>query len=142
MNIRKILLPVDGSNCSGHAVEYAIELARLSRASITAVSCYEMLPLVREATGVLSEKVRESIAEQADGILKKAAQHMKKAGVDYTTRVISGSPGKVLSDLAKTGEFDLIIMGSHGHSEITGLFLGSVTHKVLNTIYCPVMIVP
>lgn len=43
--------------------------------------------------------------------------------------------------MAKTGDFDLIVMGSHGHSDIAGLFLGSVTHKVLNKVYCPVLIV-
>jgi len=48
----------------------------------------------------------------------------------------------MLSSLAKSKEFDLIVMGSHGHSDIAGLFLGSVTHKVLNTIYCPVLVVP
>jgi nucleotide-binding universal stress UspA family protein len=67
---------------------------------------------------------------------------MKAEGVTFTTKALLGSPGKVLTNLAKTKEFDLIIMGSHGHSDVSGLFLGSVTHKVLNTIHCPVMVVP
>jgi nucleotide-binding universal stress UspA family protein len=142
MYIANILLPVDGSNFSGHAVEYAIYLARLSGARITAVSCYELLDATLEVSGIFARQVRESAEKQAAGILENAAQLMKSAGVDYIAKVILGSPGKVLTDLAKSKEFDLIVMGSHGHSDIAGLFLGSVTHKVLNTIYCPVMVVP
>ncbi len=142
MSITNILLPIDGSNYSGHAIEYAIYLAKLSGASIYAVNCYEFAPTVPEVTGILAEEIRESAKKQAVGILENAAQLMEKAGVNYNTKTISGRPDKVLTDLAGSKEFDLIIMGSHGHSEIAGLFLGSVTHKVLNTIYCPVMVVP
>jgi nucleotide-binding universal stress UspA family protein len=142
MQINEILLPVDGSNHSGHAVEYAIQLAKLSDAKITIVNCYEVLDTALEVTGVFAREVRKSAEKQAAVILEKAAQTIKMAGVVYSTRAIWGSPGKVLYDLAKSKEFDLIIMGSRGHSEISGMFLGSVTHKVLNTLHCPVMVVP
>ena len=49
---------------------------------------------------------------------------------------------KVEESMVEGQGYDLIVMGSHGHSDISGLFLGSVTHKVLNTIYCPVLVVP
>ena len=142
MHINEILLPVDGSNYSGHAVEYAIHLARLCEARITIVHCYEVLDTAVEISGVLAKEVRKSAKKHAAAILEKVSQTIKMTGVVYTTRAIFGSPGKVLYDLAKSKEFDLIIMGSHGHSEIAGMFLGSVTHKVLNTIHCPVMVVP
>ncbi len=142
MPITNILLPVDGSNSSGHAVEYATYLAKLSGAGIYAVSCYEFFSPLPEVTGILNEKSKEAAEKHATGILENAAQFMKKTGVNYVTKTIHGSPGKVLTDLAQSKEFDLIVMGSHGHSDIAGLFLGSVTHKVLNTIYCPIMVVP
>jgi nucleotide-binding universal stress UspA family protein len=142
MQINEILLPVDGSSHSGHAVEYAIHLAKLYEARITIVHCYEVLDTALEVSGLFAKEVRISAEKHAATILEKAAQMVKMAGVVYTTRTIWGSPGKVLYDLAKSKEFDLIIMGSHGHSEIAGMFLGSVTHKVLNTIHCPVMVVP
>ncbi len=66
----------------------------------------------------------------------------KEGGIEYAIEAQAGSAGTVLSKLAKSGDFDLIVMGSQGHSDIAGLFLGSVTHKVLNTIYCPVLVVP
>lgn len=142
MQINEILLPVDGSTHSAHAVEYATHLAKLSEARITIVNCYEILDTALEVSGVFAKEVRKSAEKHAHTILDKAAEKIKTAGIVCTTRAIWGSPGNVLYDLAKSGEFDLIIMGSQGHSEISGMFLGSVTHKVLNTIHCPVMVVP
>ncbi len=142
MQINDILLPVDGSSHSGHAVEYAIYLAKLCEARITVLNCYEVDDTSLQVSGLFVDEVKKSAEKHSATILEKATQMIKLAGVDYTTKAIWGSPGKVVTNLAKSKEFDLIIMGSHGHSEIAGLFLGSVTHKVLNTIHCPIMVVP
>ena len=80
--------------------------------------------------------------KKAEELLKKAESFFINQGVEYTSETIPGLPGDVLAKQAKSKAYDLIIMGSHGHSNIAGLFLGSVTHKVLNTIYCPVLVVP
>ncbi|MBE0582771.1 MAG: universal stress protein [Desulfofustis sp.] len=142
MQITSILLPVDGSSHSDHAVDYAAYLAKLTGAHITAVNCYEWLGNFPEVPEALIEEMKKNAEKSATEILAKATLHLQTAGVGNTGKTIAGAPGSVLTELAKSGEFDLIIMGSHGHSEIAGLFLGSVTHKVLNTIYCPVMVVP
>jgi nucleotide-binding universal stress UspA family protein len=142
MKITNILLPLDGSQKSAHALDYAVYLAKQSGARIYAVNCYELLDATLEVSGVFAKEVIKSVEKHAADILEKAANLMKAEGVTFTTKALLGSPGKVLTNLAKTKEFDLIIMGSHGHSDISGLFLGSVTHKVLNTIHCPVMVVP
>jgi nucleotide-binding universal stress UspA family protein len=142
MQIKSILLPVDGSSHSDHAVDYAVYLAQLSGAHITAVSCYEWIGNFPEVHDALIEKMKENAGKSAAATLEDATRQLQTAGVEHTGKTIAGAPGTVLTELAKSGEFDLIIMGSHGHSEISGLFLGSVTHKVLNTIYCPVMVVP
>jgi nucleotide-binding universal stress UspA family protein len=142
MQISKILLPVDGSTYSDHATEYAIYLARLMNAHITAVSCYEWLGHMVDIPESVVEELKQNLNKQAADVLEKTSQTLDKEGIDHTVKTMSGSPGTMLTNLAKSKEFDLIIMGSHGHSDIAGLFLGSVTHKVLNTIYCPVLVVP
>jgi len=88
------------------------------------------------------EDLKGKLRLQAEGVLDKTARLLKDTGVDHSVETVNGSPGTMLSNLATSKEFDLIILGSHGHSDIAGLFLGSVTHKVLNTIYCPVLVVP
>ena len=142
MRISHILLPVDGSSYSDNAIDYAIYLAKLSGAQVTAVSCYEWLGGTPDITESVLSNLKEKLKQQADTVLGDAGRRLTENGITYTTRSISGAPGTMLSNLAKSKEFDLIVMGSHGHSDIAGLFLGSVTHKVLNTIYCPVLVVP
>ncbi len=142
MQFTHILLPVDGSSYSDHATEYALYLAKQSGAKITAVSCYEWLGNMPEIDGKLVEELKNRVARQAAEVLNKTSHILTKSGVEHDTEILSGEPGKLLTNLAKSKKFDLIVMGSHGHSDIAGLFLGSVTHKVLNKIYCPVLVVP
>jgi nucleotide-binding universal stress UspA family protein len=143
MKIEKILLPFDGSVHSINATNYALGLAKLSKAHVTIVTCYDEGNW--DMSGIsetLIEGIKSIRKKKAEEILKNADGIFTKQGVAYEFETIAGSPGDVLANQAKSKEYDLIIMGSHGHSDIAGLFLGSVTHKVLNTIYCPVLIVP
>lgn len=142
MRISNILLPVDGSHYSDNAIDYAVYLAELSGAHVTVVSCYEWLSGFPEISESVVKELKEKLRIQAETVLRGAAEILSQNGIEHETKSISGSPGTMLSNLAKSKEFDLIVMGSHGHSDISGLFLGSVTHKVLNTIYCPVLVVP
>ncbi len=142
MKIKKILLPFDGSIHSINATKYALDLAKLLGAHVTIINCYEWQGYLPEVPELLIEDIKSNLKSEAEKILKKAEGIFERQGVEYTFETIPGSPGYVLANLAKSKEYDLIIMGSHGHSEIAGLFLGSVTHKVLNTIYCPVLVVP
>lgn len=143
MSIKKILLPFDGSDHSLHAAGYALNLAKRSKAHVTLVTCYDEGNW--ELSGIsdfLVEGIKANRKKMAGELLKNTAEIFTKEGVGYQIEAIAGEPGQVLTTKAKSKEYDLIIMGSHGHSDIAGLFLGSVTHKVLDTICCPVMIVP
>ena len=141
MQIKNILLPVDGSIHSNHATEYAVYLAGLSGANITAVCCHELCNYKQDVGELLVSELQINVEKQAAEVLKSTAEIIKETGIEYTTKNISGAPGKVLVSLAESREYDLIVMGSHGHSEILGLHLGSVTLKILRTIHCPVMVV-
>ncbi|MBE0583309.1 MAG: universal stress protein, partial [Desulfofustis sp.] len=137
-----ILLPVDGSTYSKDATDYAIYLAKLSGARITAVCCYEWCSNLYEVTQSAIDELKEKLQKNAEEIVTETEEKIKEAGIDYQAKAVSGAPGTVLPKMIKSKEFDLVVMGSHGHSDNAGLFLGSVTHKVINTIYCPVLIVP
>jgi len=141
MQIKSILLPVDGSIYSDHATEYAVYLAKLTGARITGVCCHEWRKYRQDVVELLVKELQVNVEKRAAKILEKSAKIIKEAGIECTCRTVSGEPGKVLVEMAKSKEFDLIIMGSHGHSEIIGLCLGSVTLKMLRTIHCPVMVV-
>ncbi len=142
MKIDKILLPYDGSSYSMNAAKYALDLAKMFGSHVTIVNCYEWHGNMPEVPELLVKDLRNNLQEEAKVILKGAEGVFEGQGVAYKIETLSGSAGYLLASLAKSKEYDLIVMGSHGHSDIAGLFLGSVTHKVLNTIYCPVLVVP
>ena len=142
MNFKKILVPFDCSDHSVSASKYALNLAKMFKAQVTIVHCYEWRGNMPEVSELVVRDIKEKMKERAKNILKRAKGIFENQEVDYKLEVLAGEPGYELANLAKSGEFDLIIMGSHGHSDLAGLFLGSVTHKVLNKIYCPVLIVP
>jgi nucleotide-binding universal stress UspA family protein len=142
MKIEKILLPFDGSDHSINASNYALDMAKQYGAHVTIIYCYESHHNIPEVSELLLKDIKANLAKEAKNILKKAGGIFENQGVEYTLETIAGAPGYTLARLAKSKTYDLIIMGSHGHSDIAGLFLGSVTHKVLNTIYCPVLVVP
>jgi nucleotide-binding universal stress UspA family protein len=142
MKIERILLPFDGSVHSLNATKYALNLAKQTGAHVTIVNCYEWRANISEVPNSLIEDLKSNSKKGAEDILRKAREIFEEQGVEYTLETIAGAPGYVLTNQAKSKNYDLIIMGSHGHSDIAGLFLGSVTHKVLNTIYCPILVVP
>jgi nucleotide-binding universal stress UspA family protein len=65
--------------------------------------------------------------------------------VDAFAEIIHGqtsSTAKVIADAAKQLEADVIVVGTRGHGPITGLIVGSVTHRLLHLAPCPVLVVP
>ena len=142
MKIERILLPFDGSVHSVNATNYALDLARRCGAHVTIVHCYQWEAAFSELPSPLLRDLESISLEKAQDVLKIAENIFIHRGVEYSLEAIYGAPGRVLVKQAESKEYDLIIMGSHGHSEIAGLFLGSVTHRVLNTIYCPILVVP
>ncbi len=142
MKTDKILLPFDGSLHSVNAANYALNLAKLLGAQVTVIYCFDWRGDMSEVPDLLISELKERRKEEASEVLKIAGDIFTGQGVKYSLETKLGLPGHVLVTLAESKAYDLIIMGSHGHSDIAGLFLGSVTHKVLNTIYCPVLIVP
>ncbi len=142
MKFTSILLPFDGSEHSFSAAKYALGLASLFKAKITVIHCYDWPGNIVEISDELLHQMKENHKRESENRLMEAEQILKGQGVEYDLQSVAGSPGFELIERAKSGDFDLIIMGSHGHSELAGLFLGSVTHKVLNRIYCPIMVVP
>jgi nucleotide-binding universal stress UspA family protein len=142
MKIDNILLPFDGSEYSKNAARYALDLAKTTHAHVNIVYCDEWRMNFTEVPESLVEQIKMNRKEEAAILLKAAEGIFENQGVKYSVETITGSAGEILTRRAKSKDYDLIIMGSHGHSDIAGLFLGSVTHKVLNKIYCPVLIVP
>jgi nucleotide-binding universal stress UspA family protein len=138
----KILLAVDGSTHTKRMLGYLAAHDELFGTApeyhvITVVS-----PLPSRVKRFIDDAARDHYyREEAQRIMKPvqafAGQHKWK----FKTIAASGNPGEVIAKTATSGKFDLLVMGSHGHSRIGNLLLGSVASRVIALCKTPVMII-
>ncbi|BBD09185.1 universal stress protein [Desulfovibrio ferrophilus] len=139
MRIKKILVPVDGSEPSLTAVEHAAELAALSGASILLLHCHKPVPTTLGEPNF--QLVLDRLMADAELVIEIGRAPLDGKGVAHASKVIGGNTAQIIVEVADIEGFDLIVMGSRGLGGVKGLLLGSVTHKVLQAASCPVLVV-
>ncbi|GAB4368404.1 MAG: universal stress protein [Calditrichia bacterium] len=144
MEIKKILVPVDFSEFSDKALEYAIEFAKQFDASLT---LFHAIIIFQEDVDEEQrlEAYQEWVKNHEDRITRRIVGHRQKAhghGIQVDTVVQRGiSPADVILEYIEENNFDLIVMGTHGRSGLKHLFLGSVAEKVSRISKIPVLTV-
>jgi len=138
MNVKKILNPVDGSDHSVHSSKYAIELARLFGAEIILLHCHARFPIVMAEP--YFQQAIDDITKESETLIEPLEKLLGESGVSYDIRILEGAPGNKIPEVADIENIDLIVMGSRGVTDFTGLILGSVTHQVLHKAECPVFV--
>ena len=141
-----ILAACDGSEHSRRALDKAVELARLSGASLLILTVYRHHAMTEASLSMIHGQkhatpdaaLRENASEIADAA-RKIAIEAGLSGVRAFVR--SGQPARAIVDFAGKHEVDLIVLGSRGTGSIDGFFLGSVSHKVTGLATCPVLVV-
>ncbi|MDD2545235.1 MAG: universal stress protein [Burkholderiaceae bacterium] len=137
-----ILLAVDGSPYSKKMLAYlATHEALLSGTnSYTVLTVQSALP-ARARAAVGKEVVDQYHAEEGEKILAPVCKFLARHGVDAKRVMKVGVPGETIGKFAETGKFDLLVMGTHGHSALGNLVMGSVTTQVLAHSKVPVLLV-
>ena len=144
---KNLLVATDGSKLSDKAVTHAIALAQAVGASMTAFYAAPDYPMPAYADGVVYEPVSRKeyaklAAQDAEKILGAASARAVSANVECKTAyTIATAPWEAILAAAKKHKCDAIVMASHGRRGITGLLLGSETHKVLTHSKLPVLVV-
>jgi nucleotide-binding universal stress UspA family protein len=139
MKIEKVLLPVDGSDFSVKATQYALEFVQDRGGDI--ILMYSHKPFPSFLGEPYFQEVHDKIMNHAREMLEPFIKMFSDAGMSVDQRILEGAPGENICRVAKIEQCDLIIMGSRGFSDLKGLFLGSVTHRVLNQAPCPVLVI-
>jgi nucleotide-binding universal stress UspA family protein len=141
----KLLVAVDGSECSLKATRVAAEIARKFGSTVTAVHAIYLPATIAAAAGaagmVGNERALEALEEAATEILGSACETLGLPGEQVKQEVLHAHPAEAICRWAEEGKSDLIVMGSRGLSEIRAFFLGSVSDKVSHHAHCPVLIV-
>jgi len=134
---KTILAATDGSGHGDLAVALAADLAEKYDAGLTLLNVVDNRELTEherklaevEFVGV-STRIRETLAE---GVLEQAARNAKLKGAKRVeTKLEFGDAAPVILATAKQSGADLIVLGSRGLSDLRGLMMGSVSHKVAN----------
>ena len=142
MIFRKILVPIDFSETAETALHYAKELARQAGAELILLHVLED-PMLLAAWPVMSggpavETGDEGVAMREQ--LKNLLTSEDRAQIKTAVHVIVGDPtGLAISRYAVEGEFELIVMGTHGRGALAHALLGSVAEQVVRSAPCPVL---
>ncbi len=138
----KILIAVDGSELSLHAVRHALSLVQEGlRANLVLANVQEAATLY-EMVVAHDPLVLQEVSQGAGTHQLAAAQALAKAaGVEFESVVESGDPANSLLDIAERFEVDAIIVGAKGHGNLRGALMGSVSQQLVNSCPLPVTVV-
>lgn len=138
--VKKMLVAIDGSESSMHALKESFKLARNEKSWITVVS------VVPEYKGDLDlvavGNVMASMRKPCEDALHKAEELAKAEGALIKTVCEEGEPHERIIDLAEAENCELIVMGRRGLSRLERVLVGSVTARVIGHSHIDVLVVP
>ena len=134
-----ILLPVDGSEHALRAAEYSVKIATMMNARLLLLHCHRPFPVKLGEPHF--QKAIDKIMQQSAERLAPFRSLLDRKGTEYTELILEGPAGEKICEVARIEKSEMIVMGSRGRSDLAGLFLGSVAHRVLHQAPCPVLIV-
>lgn len=136
--MKKILVPIDGSDNSMKALDKAKEIAISAKSDITILNVTDTS---KYHISDYEAKFAEQKIEHSKELLKSSLENFKDFdGKVETVHEIGNSASEIIK-LAEEGNYDLIVMGSRGLGTFSRAFLGSVSNKVLNHVNISVLIV-
>jgi nucleotide-binding universal stress UspA family protein len=137
MDFSKVLIAVDGSPHSEHALEVGLALARRLGAEVGLVTVVDPAPAVTIEAGVPSVDILTILRQEAAQVLEKAKA---AAGELRTvTHQREGSPATEILQAAKEWGASLIVVGSHGRTGLSRLLMGSTAENVARHAEAPVL---
>ena len=141
----RIVVGTDGSDTAGEAVDQAIDLAKLTGATLGIVSAFAPVSKRRiqgEAEGVPPDIAHEiGPREDVNLVLDAAAAKARAAGIEVTTHPVEGDPADAILNVAEEIKADLIVVGNKGMTGARRYLLGSVPNNISHHAPCSVMIV-
>ena len=141
---RKIVVPVDFSDCSLKGLSYAKELAKAFDARLVILHSVHLqyyvtsdeyarydFPMVMEQTERFAERQLRDLMEKTDW-----------EGIKVESALEIGHAGEQVCDRAKDRKADLIVTSTHGRTGLKHVFIGSTAEYVVRHAPCPVLVVP
>jgi universal stress protein A len=144
IDLQRILVPTDFSKFSDNALGYATAFAEKFGAQLI------LLHVVQDLTWFIPEAILvapaampplEEFRTAARTALDRVVQKMNLPVVKIQTAVVEGPPFEAIIRYAREQNIDLIVMGTHGHTGLAHVLMGSVAERVVRKAPCPVLTV-
>jgi len=138
-DFEKILVPLDGSEYSLHALEKAVQIAKKFDGKITLINVYSVSSFNVTPSQVFAYVLE--IRKSGESILAEGEKIVKAEGIQVETFLKEGHIVEEILKTSQEGNFDLIVIGARGISKIKEILVGSVSHEVTTHAFCPVLVV-
>ena len=139
MSYQVIVVGTDGSPRAAVAVDEALELARLTGATVHAVHAIHTPAVLDDPQAV--QAMMDGMRDHSDAIQAELLEHAKRMNVTVEFHGSLGDPANALVELAERVNADLVVVGNRGMGSIKRFVLGSVPNKVSHHCPCSVLIV-
>jgi nucleotide-binding universal stress UspA family protein len=146
--IKKILYATDLSESASHAFGYALRMALSHGGKISIINVYEKLTNqtniqmrsedLQTAKNKLTEKIKSRLHRYCEKEKNGEGEYEKLIENIY---VAYGQPVEEILNHAKAGNYDLIVMGTHGHGFLFSALIGSTARKMVKQSEIPVLVV-
>lgn len=139
--MKKILVPVDGSEASTRALRVAAERARITNGELHVLHVDPPMHYEEMRVYVVREDLEKVRAEASRRVLDAAAQVASSEKVAHTEHLRHGEVAHVIADLVKSLDIEEVVMGTRGMGTLGTLLLGSVAYRVVHLVHVPVTLV-
>lgn len=133
---KRVLVPIDGSEQARKALETALDV--FGDEEIVVIHVIDtkafnyadsMLPSAYDRS--VEGDIQRSVEEQARGLIESSLEVAREYDVEIDTEIETGKPAPQIIQYAEENDIDHIVIGSHGHTEITRRWFGSVADRVV-----------
>lgn len=141
-SIRRVMLPLDGSELAEHVIPYVEPLARALSLEVTLVRVVDQqYPIYDFPSYEQLRTLSDRRITEANGYLRGVARDLKSRRLNVQTKLLRGTPARALLDLAHNTPNDLIAITTHGRSGLSRWSTGSVADALIRASGDPVLVV-
>lgn len=147
MKLSRLLVPVDYSEQSKRALEYAGELAHAFTATLDIVHCFDRPSYVSDDVFIERQGKRRPLIEVLrEDAAREMAQFLSGAtlpkGITVNSHLVGGEPAGAVCERLRERDYDLVVIGNSGKSGVRQLLLGSVAARLVRLSPVPVLTIP
>jgi nucleotide-binding universal stress UspA family protein len=139
--MKKILVPIDGSEHADLAMEKAKEFAEMFGSSVVLLHVNDFHQHMFNYNAGVEDHFIELFDQVSSNILECGKEKLASLGGRVSTVKLEGSVASSIIEYANKNDFDMVIIGSHGKGAIHDFLMGGVAHKILLHVNKPVLVV-